>query len=118
MASPGQDEVKYLPAGIVDPTGEELNQIFDCKRTMEVESYLQAQCKMLDKHLIFLRVGQMPKPIPRRCQAHFLRPMHSKFYVQQIYALFLLTDSPGLNRTECRWRQMRADVSHNSFSPP
>ena len=55
MASPGQDEVKCLPAGIVDPTGEELDQILDRKRTMEVESYLQAQCEMLDKHLIFLR---------------------------------------------------------------
>ncbi|MDP6598856.1 MAG: hypothetical protein QGI86_23740 [Candidatus Poribacteria bacterium] len=57
MASPGQDEVKCLPAGIVDPTGEELDQILDRKRTMEVESYLQAQCEMLDKHL-----GQMPNP--------------------------------------------------------
>ena len=53
MASPSQDGVKYLPARVVDPTGEGLDQIFDRKRTMEVESYPQARCEMRDSISFF-----------------------------------------------------------------
>ncbi len=54
ITSPGQDEVKHLLGGVVYPTGEGLYQIFDRKRTMEVESYLQSLCEMLDEYFIFL----------------------------------------------------------------
>ncbi|MBI1923839.1 transposase [Candidatus Poribacteria bacterium] len=54
ILSPGEDRVKYLLGGVVYPTGEGLYQIFDHKRTMEVESYLVSWCDMWPKTFIFL----------------------------------------------------------------
>ncbi|MCH8292780.1 transposase [Candidatus Poribacteria bacterium] len=109
ITSPGQDEVKYLLGGVVYPTGEGLYQIFDRKRTMEVQSYLQTLCEMLDEYFIFL--------IWDNASTHTTDMLCPFFdaYAQQIYPVFLPTYSPWLNKIERLWRQMRADVTRNSF---
>jgi len=111
ITSPGQDEVSYLLGGVVYPTGEGLYQIFSRKRTMEVESYLQSLCEMLDKYFIFL--------IWDNASTHTTDMLCPFFdaYAQQIYPVFLPTYSPWLNKIERLWRQMRADVTRNSFFP-
>ena len=42
IASPGIDKVKHLLGGVAYPSGEGLYQIFDRKRTMEVEPRFRA----------------------------------------------------------------------------
>jgi len=52
--SPGQDEVWYLMGGVAYPTSEGLYQIYDRKRTIEVESYLCSIVSMFSEKFIFL----------------------------------------------------------------
>ena len=109
ITSPGQDEVKYLLGGGENPTGEGLYQIFSRKRTMEVQSYLQTLCEMLDEYFIFW--------VWDNAKTHTTDMLCPFFdaYAQQIYPVFLPTYSPWLNKIERLWRQMRADVTRNSF---
>lgn len=111
ITSPGIDEVRYLLGGIVYPTGEGLYQIFDRKRTMEVESYLQALCQMLEEHFIFL--------IWDNAKTHTTDMLGPFFdaYAQQIYPVYLPTYSPWLNKIERLWKQMRASITRNCFFP-
>ena len=109
IASPGIDAVKYLLGGVAYPSGEGLYQIFDRKRTMEVESYLVSLCEMFDDHFIFL--------VWDNANTHtteMLLPFFSAF-ADQICPVFLPTYSPWLNPIERLWRQMRADVTKDTL---
>ena len=78
---------------------------------MEVQSYLQSLCEMLSEYFIFL--------IWDNAKTH-TTDMLCPFFdadAQQIYPVFLPTYSPWLNKIERLWRQMRADVTRNSFFP-
>ncbi len=109
IASPGIDAVKYLLGGVVYPSGEGLYQIFDRKRTMEVESYLVSLCEMFPDQLIFLVWDNATTHT-----TEMLQPFFSAF-ADQIFPVFLPTYSPWLNLIERLWRQMRADVTNDTF---
>jgi hypothetical protein len=108
--SPGQDQVRYLMGGIAYPTSEGLYQIYDRKRTLEVESYLDSLVEMFSEPFIFL--------IWDNAKTHtteMLEPFFNQ-YKESICPVFLPTYSPRLNLIERLWRQMRADMTRNHFA--
>jgi len=109
IASPGQDEVRYLMGGTVYPTAEGLYQIYSRKRTMEVESYLASLVEMFSAKFIFL--------IWDNAKTHTTKMLSPFFqeYKDCICPVFLPTYSPRLNLIERLWRQMRADITKNHF---
>ena len=109
IASPGIDKVKHLLGGVAYPSGEGLYQIFDRKRTMEVESYLVSLCEMYPNHFIFLVWDNA-----KTHTTEMLQPFFSAF-ADQIIPVFLPTYSPWLNLIERLWRQMRAEVTRDTF---
>ena len=66
ILSPGTDGVEYLLGGIVYPSGEGLYQMFERKRTMEVESLLISLCEMFcDRFISWF--GTMHRRTPPSC---------------------------------------------------
>lgn len=109
ILSPGTDGVEYLLGGIVYPSGEGLYQMFERKRTMEVESLLISLCEMFCDRFIFL-VWDNASTHTTQLLAPFFEA-HS----EMIYPVYLPTYSPWLNLIERLWRQMRADITKNNF---
>lgn len=107
--SPGQDKVRYLMGGMVYPTGEGLYQIYNRKRTMEVESYLGSLVDTFSEKFIFL-IWDNAKTHTTEMLSPFLEG-----YKDLICPVFLPTYSPRLNLIERLWRQMRADITKNHF---
>ena len=109
IASPGIDEVKYLLGSVVYPSGEGLYQIFNRKRTMEVESHLLSLCEMFPDKFIFLVWDNATTHTTQ-----MLAPFFCEF-AEQIIPVFLPTYSPWLNLIERVWRQMRAEITRDTF---
>jgi hypothetical protein len=95
--------------GIVYPTGEGLDQIYNRKRTMEVESYLGSLVEMFSDKFVFLVWDNAKTHTTEMLEPFFVE------YQDQICPVFLPTYSPRLNLIERLWRQMRADMTRNHF---
>ncbi len=109
VQTPGADELRYLLGGVVYPTGEGLYHVTERKRTMEVENWLASLCEMFSTPFIFL--------VWDNATTHTTEMLHPFFeaHQDQILPVFLPTYSPWLNKIERLWRQMRSDITRNSF---
>ena len=109
IQTPGIDDVRYLLGGVIYPSGEGLYHIYERKRTMEVENWLASVCERYPSTFIFL-VWDNAKTHTTDMLLPFLEA-----HRDQICTVFLPTYSPWLNLISRLWRQMRTDITRNSF---